>query len=88
MSGRRLLYTPERVRAMFAQMRGELHEQHFRHLCAMADLRRELDETRAALHELRAATLARQRAEADLEMLRKDQVRRMSIAEGRAVWLH
>jgi hypothetical protein len=88
MQRNRPLYHPDRVRAMFAQMRSELHAMHFKHLCELADLRRELDETRTALDELRAATLARQRAEADLELLRRDQARRMSIAEGRAVWLH
>ena len=44
-------------------MSSDLHEMHFRHLCEIADLRRELDEVRAAYADLRAATLTRRRAE-------------------------
>ena len=39
---------------------------HFKHLCELADLRKELDETRTALDELRAAVRARERAESEL----------------------
>jgi hypothetical protein len=86
--GRRVLYTGERVRAMFARMRGDLHAQHSRHLCELTELRKELAGLRAAYEALRGAVLEREKAEANLELLRRDRERRTSIAEGRAVWLH
>jgi hypothetical protein len=70
-SGRKLLYSAERVHAMFARMRSELAEQHFRHLCAQADLRRELDAARADLDALRDAILRRQAAEQEVATLRR-----------------
>jgi hypothetical protein len=70
-NGRRLVYTEERVRALFAKMRADLHEQHFRHLCELSDLRRELDQVRAAFDELRSVTLARSRAELEVAELRR-----------------
>jgi hypothetical protein len=88
MSRNRVLYTEDRVRALFARMRGALHQQHFEHLCEMADLRKELDQVRAEYEALRNAVFAREKAEGDLELLRRDRERRTSIAEGRAVWLH
>jgi len=47
----------------------------------MADLRRELEETRAAFRELRATSLARQCAEAELRELYRER----SIAQAKAV---
>ena len=60
------IYSEDRVRALFSRMRSDLHDQHFRHLCEMADLRRELNELRTAYSELRAAALARQNVEQEL----------------------
>ena len=84
-NGRRLVYTEERVRAMFAKMRGDLHERHFRHMCELSDLRRELDQMRAeltTLRELRAATLARHQAYAELASLyRERELQRARAAE-------
>jgi len=71
MSNRRLLYSENRVRQLFARMRGDLHQQHLRHLCEMSDLRRELDEVRGLYAQLRAAVLARQNAEQELADLRR-----------------
>jgi len=73
-NGRRLLYTEARVRALFARMRADMHAQHFRHLCELSDLRRELDAMRAELEqlrELRTVVRARQRAEAELADLHR-----------------
>ena len=82
-NGRRLLYTEARVRALFARMRADMHAQHCRHLCELADLKREVDAMRAelaALRELRAAVLARQQAEAELVSLYRER----SIQRARA----
>ena len=68
-SGRKLLYSAARVHAMFARMKADLVDQHERHLSEYAALRRELDVLRAELdqlRELRAATLARSQAHAEL----------------------
>jgi hypothetical protein len=82
-NGRRILYSPQYVqgfRVALAEARSDLHDMHFRHLCEIADLRRELDETRAALDELRAATLAREKAEYELRELYHER----AIARARA----
>src|SRR5262249_2794967 len=71
---RKVLYSADRVRAMFAKMRGDLHTQHFAHLCEMSDLRKELDAMRAELEQLRefrATVCARQQAEAELAELHR-----------------
>ena len=63
---RRLLYHPRYVegyRVALMKARDDLHDLHRKHVCEMSDLRRQLDETRAVLSELRAAVRARQRAE-------------------------
>jgi hypothetical protein len=84
MSGHRVLYHPDRVRAMFAQMRGDLHAMHFKHLCELSDLRRELDAMRTELEqlrELRATVRARHRAEAELaELHRRRSLMQASMA--------
>ena len=64
-----------------SHLNADLHDMHFRHLCEMADLRRELEETRAAFRELRATSLARQCAEAELRELYRER----SIAQAKAV---
>jgi hypothetical protein len=70
MKPHKLLYTADRVRAMFARMRGELEAQHSRHLCEYASLRRELDALRAAYEALCGAVLEREKAEATVDNLR------------------
>jgi hypothetical protein len=60
---RRVLYSPDYVAAFrraLQQARADLAEMDFRHRCAQADLRRELEQCRAEFDELRAAVLARQ----------------------------
>ena len=71
MAHRRVLITPERVRAVFAQMRGELDEMAARHRAEVESLRRELDEIRARFDELRAVSLARSRAEVEVAELHR-----------------
>jgi hypothetical protein len=78
----RPLYTEERVRMMFARMRGDLHAQHLRHLSEMIDLRRELERVRAAYNELRNAVLARQRGDAELaELYREREIERAQLTQ-------
>ena len=77
---RKLVYTPERVHAMFARMRSELREIADRHAAEVESLRCELDEVRAQFDELRSVSLARQRAEAELRELYRDR----AIARARA----
>lgn len=69
---RKVLYTPDRVRQMFAQLRGEMHAQHAQHLCDLAELRCELNETKQAYFKLRNAVLARENAEAELAVLYRE----------------
>ena len=79
---RKLLYTADRVHALFARMRADLHDMHFKHLCELADLRKELDETRTALDELRTAVRARQAAESELaELYRERGIARAQATE-------
>jgi len=62
--------------------RDDLHEMHFKHLSELAELRRELDECRAALDALRGAVVARQRAEDELASLyRQRDIERASATE-------
>jgi hypothetical protein len=72
---RRLLFTEERVRAMFARMRSELLEQHLTHIDELNELRRELDAVRESYRELRDAVIAREKAEGDLALLQRDRER-------------
>jgi hypothetical protein len=78
---RKLLYSGDRVHTLFARMRGDLHEMHYRHLCELADLKRELEQVRAQFDELRAVSLARSRAELEVAELRRLQ----AIGRARAV---
>ena len=69
---RKVLYHPDQVRALFNRMRGDLHDLHFKHMCQMADLRRQFDACRAELDELKSAVRARVRAEAELHALHRE----------------
>ena len=81
-NGRRLVYTEEHVRALFAKMRGDLHAMHFKHLCEMADLRRELDQVRTLYDQLRSVTLARSKAGVEVAELRRLQaIGRAQVAQ-------
>jgi len=83
MSGKRkLLYTPDRLRALFNRMRSDLHDMHFKHQCELAELRKQLDEVRDLYTQLRAATLARPHAEDELASLyRQRELVRAQAAE-------
>jgi hypothetical protein len=84
-NGRRVFSSPQYLqgfRNALRQARNDLRDLHWKHLYEMADLRRELDETRAALNELRAATLGRQHAEAELRGLYRERaIQRARAAE-------
>jgi hypothetical protein len=73
-NGRRVVYSRQFVagyRRALQQAREDLHAQHFQHLCELADLRHELNATRAAFEELRCLLRAnRETAEAEVERLR------------------
>jgi hypothetical protein len=85
---RRVLYTADRVRAMFAGLKAELQAEHYRHLDELAKLRWELDQTKREFEMLRTAVLQRTQAEADLELLKRDRERTTRISEGGRYWLH
>jgi hypothetical protein len=76
-----VLYHPDAVRRLVAGMRADMHAAHYETLTELNVLRRELAECRAALDELRAPTLARQKAEAELASLYRER----SIQRARAV---
>ena len=82
MSHNRVLVHPDKVRALFAKMRDDLHEMAARHASEVATLRAELDEVRAQFEELRSLSLARQNAEAELrELYRERGIARARAAE-------
>jgi len=71
-NARRVLYRPEHVaalRGVLARAKADLHEMHFRHLCELADLRREVGELREALQLVMSIT--RQQVEADVASMRR-----------------
>jgi len=81
-NGRRLLYDESRVRQMFGKMREELREMADKHASEVAALRAELDAVRQQFFELRAISLARQRAEVELrELHRLREIGRARAAE-------
>jgi len=78
MHGRRILYLPEHFEAFrnaLAKAKGDLHDQHFQHLCQIAALNVEVAALRAELSELRQVvllltTIRRAEAETDVATLR------------------
>ena len=69
-------------RSWLDEAKADLAQMHFRHQCAQADLRRELDQVRGELEEFRAVIRARQRAEAELaELYREREIARAQVAE-------
>jgi len=82
-NGRRTLYSPQYVLGFanaLAEARADLREMHVKHLGEMADLRRELDQARGDLAELRDVVLSRQRAEQELASFYRER----AIARARA----
>jgi hypothetical protein len=66
----------------YAEARADLAAMNDEHQRELADLRRELAETRALFDELRAVTLARQRADAEVaELYRLRDIERAKAAE-------
>ena len=70
-NGRRLLRPHlDRFRAALAECRGDLYALDFKHQCAIEDLHRELEQTRADFEALKTVVRARHQAEAELDRLR------------------
>lgn len=66
-----LLYSPQYLAALrntLAAAKADLHEMHFRHLCGLADLRKEIAELRSILADVVAL---RTQAETDVATLRR-----------------
>ena len=79
---RKLLYSEDVVRRIFAEMRQQLHDMADRHDAEVAALRREVDQVRADYIELRDAVLMRQHAEAEIsELYRERDIARARAAE-------
>jgi len=82
-SARRVLYTPERVHTLFAKMKSDLAAMHFKHLCELSDLRRELDTVRAEFEELKDVVRRRVAAEAELASLRRERQLMLALSAER-----
>jgi hypothetical protein len=70
-NGRRLLYSPQFVRGFAVALReakADLHKMHFKHLCELADLKKEIGELREVM--LLVTSTLRQQAETDVATLR------------------
>jgi len=74
MYGRRRLIRPCALtwQALYDECSADISAMHFRHQCAQADLRRELDAVRGELEALKAAVRARQTAQAELDGLYRE----------------
>jgi len=70
MTGRRVVYTAERVHAMAAAMRADLVAMHERHLAELIALRAEVAELRGILQDVVRAS--RMKAEDDVHALRRE----------------
>jgi hypothetical protein len=72
-NGRRILYSPQFVdgfRVALREAKADLQEMHFRHLCELAELRREVGELRSILQDVIWAS--REKADADVAGLRHE----------------
>jgi len=68
---RRPLYTAAYVHRVFGKMRADLAAHHSQMLAELAAMRAELEATKQAYANLRAAVLARQSAEAEVAELHR-----------------
>jgi chromosome segregation ATPase len=74
MHGRRILYLPEHFQALLATLakaKADLSEQHFQHLCELADLNAEVRNLRDQVAELREVVsllVSTRRAEAETDV--------------------
>jgi len=78
MYDRRPLLRPQVLTALaqaLASAKADLHQQHFRHCCELADLRQELNELRSVVADV-TATL-REKADADTSQLRRELARQL-----------
>jgi hypothetical protein len=66
-----------------AECRADLAQMNFRHQCALADLHRELDQTRAAFEELKDVVRRRVAAEAELASLRRERELMLALSAER-----
>jgi len=69
---RKAVYPAARVHALFGEMKQQLRERDERHAAESARLHVELEKCRADLNALRAAVLARQRADSELVALHRE----------------
>ena len=86
--GRRVLYSRERVRQLIRGIRADARENHCDTMAELRRLQVEMAVLRAEYDALCNAVRERERAEADLELMKRDRERQMAIAEGKVVWLH
>ena len=86
--GRRVFYSRERVRNLIRAIRADAWENHCDTMAELRRLQVEMAALRAEYDALRNAVQERERAEADLELMKRDRERQMAIAEGKVVWLH
>ena len=71
-NGRRLLYSSQFVRGFAVALReakADLHKMHFKHLCELADLKKEIGELRSIFHDV--VRCLRTQAETDVATLRQ-----------------
>jgi t-SNARE complex subunit (syntaxin) len=67
-----VVYHPRFIAALrntLAEAKADLHEMHYRHLCELADLKKEIAELRAIFRDV--VTMLRQQSEADVARLRR-----------------
>ena len=86
--GRRLLYSQDRVRQLIRGIRADAWANHSDTMAELRRLQVEMAALRAEYDALCNAVRERERAEADLELMKRDRERQMAIAEGKVVWLH
>jgi len=87
-SGRRLLYSQDRVRQLIRGIRADAWANHSDTMAELRRLQVEMAALRAEYDALRNAVLEREKAEANLALLQRDRDRRTCIVEGACYWLH
>ena len=85
---RRVFYSRERVRNLIRAIRADAWENHCDTMAELRRLQVEMAALRAEYDALCNAVRERERAEADLELLKRDRERRERIVEGERYWLH
>jgi hypothetical protein len=85
---RRVLVPRDRVRQLIRGIRADAWASHYDTMAELRRLQVEMAALRAEYDALCNAVRERERAEADLELMKRDRERQMAIAEGKVVWLH